>query len=201
MDTLNLAIGWDWQIIRKKILAERKYQIGNRTLTDILLPEAMQKSPLKILSTTHTPSKQIFLLQQTQRSITWNLLADRLNPNKMINTYKLYSTSQLASVKKHSRVTIWCSKNSDPHTAEVIVISDLEEQTQEGTITFGAEDSHRLTGYLTKTGDGQCTINKIDSYELKDGSTVSSSTSLEIPMHYEEDIPITIRDVYENEIS
>ncbi len=124
--------------------------------------------------------------------------SDRLNPNKVINTYKLYSTSQLASVKKHSRVTIWYSKNSDAHTAEVIVLSDLEEQAQEGTITFGAEDSHRLTGYLTKTGDGQCTINKIDSYELKDGSTVSSSTSLEIPMHYEKEIPITVRDVYEN---
>ena len=57
---------------------------------------------------------------------------------------------------------------------------------------------HRLTGYISKIGDGQCTVNKIDSYELKDGGSVSTSTKLYIPVQYKENIPVTIRDVYEN---
>ena len=83
-------------------------------------------------------------------------------------------------------------------TADVIVLSDLDEDQSEGNISFGSDDPHMLTGYVSKTGDGQCTINKIDSYELKDGGSVSTSTKLYIPMKYKDNIPVTIRNVYGN---
>ncbi|WP_346684629.1 VanZ family protein [Anaerostipes butyraticus] len=121
----------------------------------------------------------------------------RLNPNHVTKTYKLCSASQLSSIKKHSMATIWYSKTSSG-TADVIVLSDLDEDQSEGNISFGSDDPHMLTGYVSKTGDGQCTINKIDSYELKDGGSVSTSTKLYIPMKYKDDIPVTIRNVYGN---
>lgn len=93
---------------------------------------------------------------------------------------------------------IWHSKTSGSSTADVIVLSDLDEEETSGDISFGSDDPHRLTGYINKIGDGQCTVNKIDSYELKDGGSVSTSTKLYIPVQYKENIPVTIRDVYEN---
>lgn len=122
----------------------------------------------------------------------------KLNPNHVTQTYKLYSPSQLASIKKHSRAIVWNSKTSGGSTADVIVLSDLDEEEADGNLSFGSDDPHMLTGYISKTGDGQCTINKIDSYELKDGGSVSTSTRLYIPVQYKEDIPVTIRDVYGN---
>lgn len=122
----------------------------------------------------------------------------RLNPNHVTQTYKLYSPSQLTSIKKYSRAMIWQSKTSGSSTADVIILSDLDEEETSGDISFGSDDPHRLTGYISKIGDGQCTVNKIDSYELKDGGSVSTSTKLYIPVQYKENIPVTIRDVYEN---
>lgn len=122
----------------------------------------------------------------------------RLNPNHVTKTYKICSASQLSSIKKHSIAMIWYSKTSGDTTADVIVLSDLEEDEPTGNISFGSDNPHMLTGYVSKTGDGQCTINKIDSYQLKDGGSVSTSTKLYIPVRYKDNIPITIRNVYGN---
>lgn len=122
----------------------------------------------------------------------------RLNPNHVTKTYKVCSASQLSSIKEHSIAMIWYSKTSGDSTADVIVLSDLEQDEPTGNISFGSDDPHMLTGYVSKTGEGQCTVNKIDSYQLKDGGSVSTSTKLYIPVRYKDNIPITIRNVYGN---
>lgn len=120
-------------------------------------------------------------------------------PYKTQAVYQLYTPSQLKSVKKNSRVSVWYDKTARQKTANVIVLSDpIASETSEDQKMSFPNSKTELTGYITSTRhDSQTfTLNKIDSFETKDGGSVSTSTKIYLPISYKKNVPITVRDVY-----
>ncbi len=136
-----------------------------------------------------TPNTDIYYV--TFKTSKWN-------PHKIQKTYKLYSASQLKSLKKNSLVSIWYSKESKKKTADIIVLSSPVNIKDSDIITEkNSNKLQTLEGDIEKLSGNKFTVNKVDSFKTKD-SQVSTSTKLYIPVHYTKDVTILVRDVYGN---
>lgn len=127
----------------------------------------------------------------------------KLNPYKIRNVYKLYNISQLKTIKEHSPISIWYKENNKKQTAKVIVFTDAVKSANSGKpsqkTSFSSTDD-TLNGTIEKINISkkELNINKVDSFESNDGSLVSTTTSIYVPVRYTENVSITVRDVYEN---
>ena len=104
-----------------------------------------------------TPATKIFHLSYEKEKTSFH----------QINTvYKRYSLSQLKSVKKHSKVSVWFSKND--RNADIIVLSDPVNTDSESVKTDGpSEEKKELNGTVISLGKGTFTISKINTYDDK----------------------------------
>lgn len=123
-----------------------------------------------------------------------------LTPYKTQIVYKLYTPSQMKSIKKNTKISIWFQKTKK-QTANVIVLGDpvTSEETGDQKMSF-SNNNTQLTGYITsvKPDAQRFTLNKIDSYDTQDGGSVSTSTKIYLPVSYQKNVEIKIRDVYGN---
>lgn len=123
-----------------------------------------------------------------------------LTPYKTQTIYKLYTPSQMKSIKKNTQISIWFQK-TQKQTADVIVLGDpvTSGETGDQKMSF-SNDNTQLTGYIisVKPDAQRFTLNKIDSYDTQDGASVSTSTKIYLPVSYQKNVEIKIRDVYGN---
>ena len=106
----------------------------------------------------------------------------------------------MKSIKKNTQISIWFQK-PQKQTADVIVLEDpvTSGETRDQKMSFSNENT-QLTGYITsvKPDAQRFTLNKIDSYDTQDGASVSTSTKIYLPVSYQKNVEIKIRDVYGN---
>ena len=135
-----------------------------------------------------TPATKIFHLSYEKEKTSFH----------QINTvYKRYSLSQLKSVKKHSKVSVWFSKND--RNADIIVLSDPVNTDSESVKTDGpSEEKKELNGTVISLGKGTFTISKINTYDdKKNGGQIAESTNIHITVKYKKDLKITVCDAYD----
>lgn len=135
-----------------------------------------------------TPETKLFHLSYEKEKTSFH----------QINTvYKRYSLSQLKSVKKYSKVTVWFSKNGK--NEDIIVLSDPVNTDSESVKTDGpSEEKKQLNGTVISLGKRTFTIGKINTYDdKKNGGQIAESTNIHITVKYKKALKITVCDAYD----
>ena len=134
-----------------------------------------------------TPETKVFHLSYEKEKTSFH----------QINTvYKRYSLSQLKSVKKHSKVSVWFTKNG--RNADIIVLSDPVNTDSESVKADGAYvEKKELNGTVISIGKETFVISKINTYDdKKNGGQIAESTDIHITVKYKKDLKVTVCDAY-----
>lgn len=135
-----------------------------------------------------TPETKVFHLSYEKEKTSFH----------QINTvYKRYSLSQLKSVKKHSKVSVWFTKSG--RNADIIVLSDPVNTDNESVKTDKSSGEEKeLNGSVISLGKETFTISKVNTYDdKKNGGQIAESTNIHITVKYKKDLKVTVCDAYD----
>lgn len=123
--------------------------------------------------------------------------ADKTNLHQINTVYKRYSLSQLKSVKKYSKISVWFSKKDK--NADIIVLSDPQKEDSGNIKTKESSvEKKKLEGRIINLGENKFTVSKINTYDdKKNGGQISEYTDIHITVKYIKDLKVTVCDAYD----
>lgn len=121
---------------------------------------------------------------------------DKASLHQINTVYKRCSLSQLKSVKKNSKVSVWFSKKKNH--ADIVVLSDPPGNDEDIMTSESSAKKKKLNGTVVDIQSGSFTITKINTYkDKKTGGDISESTDIHITVKYKKDLKVTVCDAYD----
>lgn len=124
-----------------------------------------------------------------------NYETDKTSLYQVNTVYKRLSLSQLKTIKKNARVSVWFSKKDK--TADIIVLSDPPGDSENIKTNEPSAKKKKLTGTVLNLSLGSFTISKINNYkDRKTGGEIAESTDTHITVRYKKTVKVTVCDAY-----